>query len=465
MSGPGTALRYCPACLDKQRQIDELKEEVRLLQDRLRYQERTAQEGPFLSGTPSSQVPFKPSALPERQARTGGGRPGHAGHGRKSVPEAEADQVVDVPAPEHCPECGERLEDKGTRERSVLDGQPVEVVRILYRLQRKRCPQCGRQVQAQAPGVLPKCQYGNGLLTYVATQHYLYGMTLGQLAKQTGVGSGSLVDGLHQLARRLQDVPERLLQEYRRAPVKHADETGWRRDGDGGYAWLFCTPDLSLFRFRSTRSAAVAREVFGPGPLPGVLVVDRYAAYNKAPCAIQYCYAHLRRDLQDLEKNFPAQFEVHGFVGTLAPLLAEAMKLRGRGLSRGTFRQQAADVKRRIQATVASPARHPAVQTYQDLFREKAPRLYHWARDPAIPAENNFAERELRPLVVARKVSFGSQSEAGQRTREILMTVLHTLRKRTANAVAAFGEFLDRLAARPEDDPYDLLFPRRPKPP
>jgi len=26
-------------------------------------------------------------------------------------------------------------------------------------------------------------------------------------------------------------VPERLLLEYRRAPVKHADETGWRTDG------------------------------------------------------------------------------------------------------------------------------------------------------------------------------------------------------------------------------------------
>lgn len=39
-----------------------------------------------------------------------------------------------------------------------------------------------------------------------------------------------------------------------------------------------------------------------------------------------------------------------------------------------------------------------------------------------MPAENNLAERELRPLVIARKVSFGSQSDAGARTREILMT-------------------------------------------
>jgi len=46
-----------------------------------------------------------------------------------------------------------------------------------------------------------------------------------------------------------------------------------------------------------------------------------------------------------------------------------------------------------------------------------------------VPADNNRAERELRPLVIARKVSFGSQSDAGAQTREILMTVLHTLKK------------------------------------
>jgi transposase-like protein len=88
--------------------------------------------------------------------------------------------------------------------------------------------------------------------------------------------------------------------------VKHADETCWRTDGQNGYAWLFCTPTTSRFRFRKTRSASVAKQVFGHQPLPGVLVVDRYQAYNKVPCPIQHCYAHLLRDVQDLEKQeFP----------------------------------------------------------------------------------------------------------------------------------------------------------------
>ena len=164
------------------------------------------------------------------------------------------------------------------------------------------------------------------------------------------------------------------------------------------------------------------------------------------------------RDVQDLEKEFPDQPEVAAFVQTLAPLLASAMALRGQGLSRRQFLRQAAALKRRILAVVNRSARHPAVQSLQEVFRRHADRMYHWARDPTIPAENNLAERELRPLVVARKVSFGSQSDRGAATRETLMTVLHTLRKRTADPAAAFRAFLNRLAEHPDADPYRLLF-------
>jgi transposase len=451
-------LGYCPDCLDKQRKINELQEEIGRMKDRLRYQERTAKEGPFGSSTPSSKVPIKPSSLPERQAKTGGGRCGHKGNGRQAVPQDHADHVVDVPGPDRCPDCGEPLEDKDIRPRTVLEAQPVRVEKIVYRLARKHCPHCHKTIQPQAPGVLPKCQYGNGLLTYLATQHYLYGTTLGQLEKQTGIGVGSIVDALHQLARRLEAVAPRLLEQYRRAAVKHADETGWRTDGGNGYAWLFATSDTSLFRFRSTRSASVVREVFGAEQLPGVLVVDRYAGYNSTPCKLQYCYAHLLRDLQDIEKDFPDQPEVKAFVATLAPLLAGAMALRGQKLSKREFGKQAAILAGKIQYAIKRQAHHPAIQSYQDIFRQKADRLYHWAKDSSVPAENNFAERELRPLVVARKVSFGSQSRKGAATRETLMSVLHTLRKRTTDPIAELRACLDQLAKTPEADPYDLLF-------
>jgi hypothetical protein len=338
--------------------------------------------------------------------------------------------------------------------------KPPKVEKVLYRLERRVCARCGRRYRAAVWGVLPKCLYSNAFLTHVATQHYLWGVPLGRIEQQTGVGYGSLIRGQKQLARLLKPATHALIEAYRRSEVKHADETGWRTDGQHGYAWLFATSALSLFRFRKSRSAVVAAEVLGKKPLPGVLVVDRYSAYNRAPAPIQYCLEHLKRDVADLEKQFPDQNEVAVFVGSLVPALREAMTLRTLGLSRKEFLRRAGRTRRRIIAIVHRQARHPAIQRMQNVFRKHKDRLYHWARDPSIPAENNLAERDLRPLVIARKVSFGSQSEAGAHTRETLMTLLHTLKKRRgASGVApALQCALDRLAASPDLDPTALLF-------
>jgi transposase len=449
---------YCRGCLEKDRRIARLEEELASVKAKLRYQERTAKEAPFGSSTPSAKVLVKPNTLEENQRRRGGARPGHPGHGRKAVSLTQADRVERVPLPESCPHCGGRMELTGTRVRSVTRAVPVKVERVAYQLERRTCCRCGRAQMARPPGVFPKALYDNPFLAHTAVQHYLHQETLGSLGRQLGVGDGSLVKVLHFVAARMEGVVPRLIQEYRQAPVKHADETGWRTDGQNGYAWFFGGEDLEVFRFRKTRSASVAQEVLGQARLPGHLVVDRYNGYNHAPCPIQYCYAHLLRLVEDLEKNFPGEPEVLTFVAALAKQLARAMKLRTRHLGWRKFKREAMRIKKAIRRIVESPAKHPAVQSVQDVFRQRPDRLYHWAEDPRIPAENNLAERQLRPLVIARKISFGSQSDAGAKTRETLMTVLRTLQKRTPDAARALAYALDKLAEDPALDPYSLLF-------
>ena len=451
-------MTYCQECLEKQRTISELEEEIILLKAKLRYQERTAKEGFFGSSTPSAKIPVKANSRKKQQRNRGGGKPGHKGHGRASICKEDADKVEKIHIDDTCPDCGSTLEDKGTKTRTVMDCQPIKMKKLLYHLQRKYCPKCKKLISARPPGVLAKCLYSNQLLSYVAVQHYIYGNTLGQIEKQTGIGYSSLIDAMHQLSKRLENVPNALIETYRDSLVKHADETGWRTDGNNGYAWLFCTPKISIFRVRKTRSASVPREIFGKKPVPGVLVVDRYNGYNKLPVEIQYCYAHLLRTVKDLEKDFPENTEIKSFVEALATQLTNAISLRTLGMTDKQFKQQAVKIKNEIIRIVNRQARHPAIQKIQDIFREKAERLYHWADDRNVPADNNLAERELRPLVIARKISFGSQSDAGAKTREILMTVLHTLKKRSPDVTTAFKSALDKLAEQGDIEPYKTIF-------
>jgi transposase len=439
-------------------EIDRLKEKILRLQQRLRYQQRKATEAPFGSSTPSAKLLFKANSLEENQKKKGGAKPGHDGHGRCPPPPEQITRTQRVMAPERCPRCGAKLTSKGFKKRTVIDVLPVQKEVITYQLEQCDCPRCPGLISARAPGVFAKGLFGNRLLAYVAQEHYLHGTTMGRLARQLAIHRGSLLGAMHELASRLLPVMEKLVQEYRQALVKHADETGWRNDGQNGYAWLFCTPQTSVFRFRQSRSAQVALEVFGKKRLPGTLVVDRYRGYGKVLCAIQYCYSHLLREVQDLGKEFEQQTEVQCFVETLAPLLAQAIQLRARGLKLIEFRRQALEIKAQIVQSVQSPAQHPGIQRIQDIFRDNANRLYHWTRHPMIPAENNRAERELRPLVIARKISFGSQSQKGLHTREVLMSVFHTLSKRSDDAFQTFCRGLDSLAANPTLDPYALLF-------
>jgi len=179
--------------------------------------------------------------------------------------------------------------------------------------------------------------------------------------------------------------------------------------------------------------------------LPGFLVVDRYGAYNRTKCKIQYCYAHLLRDVRSLQVEFPNNKEIARFVDAFGMQLSLAMKLKQREISDVKFYKLAAEIRAKIKGIVDSSASHAGIRRIQDIFTRKEERLYHWADDRDVPAHNNFAEREIRPTAIARKASFGSQSEAGALRRTNIMTVLHSARKRINESENICTWFEDRL--------------------
>jgi glutamate synthase domain-containing protein 2 len=113
--------------------------------------------------------------------------------------------------------------------------------------------------------------------------------------------------------------------------------------------------------------------------------------------------------------------------------LTDAVQLRKRGLKESEYLKQAEEIKLKIVKLSQRKAKHPAVRKWQDFFAEKEKRLYQWCKSALIPAENNYAEREIRKVVIARKMSYGSQSQEGAKTRETWTSILQTLKKREEN--------------------------------
>lgn len=456
-------LNFCEKCFEKQKELDRLKEENERLRGELNRRQRKEKEGPFGSSTPSSKIPFKPNT-PEEEKKMGGAKLGHKGYGRKGFTPEEADRVEEVPLSfDQCPDCHVLLEETGGVARSVLDLPPVKPQKVLMELEKKECPSCERWFTAKAPGVLPNFLLSNELLTYIVTSHYLYGIPLGRIVKPLGLKIGTVIAALHRLAGLFEGVIPRLTEEYRQAKVKHADETGWRNDGHSGYAWVFCTTSVALFLCRGTRGSIVPKEVFGEGQVPGVLVVDRYRGYDCIKSKKQYCLEHLKRETEEVQKEFTDVEEVQRFCEPFLLLIKESIRLRRQPISDRAYYRRAGELKKEIMKMVEAEAQHAGIRYLQEIFQDNESSLYRWVEDRDVPADNNFAERTIRLLAIARKTSFGSQSDQGAKTRSILMTVLHTLDLRGAEVSATFKNALDAIAENPAIDIYDLLFRKETK--
>lgn len=456
---------FCKDCFNKQCEIDRLKEKIKRLEVKVGRLKKPSNK-PFGSNTPSAKETNKANTLNKNTQKQGGAPKGHKGKTRDAADKEKADSYISVELPEKCPDCGHNLESKGTYERQIIDIVAPKLNKIVYEIARGNCPCCAYKTKPVVPA-LPRLLLGNQLLSRICVGHYIHGIPLGRLSAiyNNQIVQGTIINSLKILNRLCKLAYPLLVNEYRKCFIRHADETVWRTDGQNGYAWLFCSLNISIFNFCDTRSSRIPLEIFGSEELEGVLVVDRYAGYNKMPVKIQYCYAHLLRKVEELQKEFPQQSEVQSFCKEFGSLLSQVMKLgssyaNSKNTTMDKYLKKAKDLESKIKSCVENDAIHLGIIEIQNIFIKNESRLYHWVTDPRVPSHNNYAEREFRPTVIARKVSHGSQSVGGAEFRSNIMSVLHTAMKRLKGPTTTenwLKNTLDKISISPGSNIYNLL--------
>ena len=127
---------------------------------------------------------------------------------------------------------------------------------------------------------------------------------------------------------------------------------------------------------------------------------------------MQYCLEHFKRNVRDLLEAEPENKEYQKHIPRFLELLASAMTLRNR--KRGKeYDEESVSIRDELLAIAGSPVKDGRLKGYFDLIVNSRDRFFQWVCNPEVEAENNLAERRLRPLVIARKVCFGSQSPEG----------------------------------------------------
>ena len=165
----------------------------------------------------------------------------------------------------------------------------------------------------------------------------------------------------------------------------------------------------------------------------GVLVSDFYAAYNHYPGLKQRCWAHLLRDIHGLKVLYPEDSGLAQWAQAVHQLYSKAKTLATTQVGQGLRAQLA--LEKRLLALCRPFVNDPlAVQARLCRRIERfIKELFVFVPDPAVPSDNNAAERSLRHLVISRKISGGTRSDQGTISKMTLASLFGTWRVRELN--------------------------------
>jgi len=246
---------------------------------------------------------------------------------------------------------------------------------------------------------------------------------------------GGLTQAVSRVADKQAGDYEQLIQDLRQAPVVHADETSWWVGGAGWWLWDFTNPQTTVYvvvhnRGRVTLSATLGED-FG-----GVLVSDCLAPYDDFNPRQQKCYSHHLRAIQQALDRHPQK--ASPWLDSIRALLRTAMILAPLRASSqpAAWDQVLAGLEQRASLLLSQPRPEAAEESVRKRLTKQQDHLFEFLKHEGVDATNNLAERQLRPAVVARKVSCGNKTPKGARAFEILASLAATARQRGRSFVS-----------------------------
>jgi transposase len=417
-----------------------VREYIAELEARLRQDSSTSSRPPS-SDPPKTQAQRRappPPADRDGEPRRRGGQPGHPGHHRELLGEERVDRVVKV-TPEACRGCGAGLAleagpcDPADERVQVVELPPVRAEVTEYRLAARQCASCGTTPRAGRPAEAGVGSFGprlHGVAVLLVGRYRLsrreavaclaelgeVELSVGALARLEQVTSAALAPVVDEVATAV-----------RQAAVANLDETGWWQGKTRSWLWTVVTNTLTLFRLDPTRSKAVVQALLGLD-WTGIVGSDRYAAYRYLPLEQrQLCWAHLIREFRKIAAYNQHQQPLGTRLLAIATrIFAVWHRFRAETIDRPTLLLELAPLQEELHQALDDGLKPPhavvAGARCVNLL-DSWPALWTFAHVAGVEPTNNAAERALRPAVLWRKGSFGTQSADGSRFVERIMTV------------------------------------------
>lgn len=335
----------------------------------------------------------------------------------------------------------------------MIEDIPQEIKPIVteHTIHRDYCPRCKKHVEPVVADAMPNATLGHHTVALSSYFHYGLGVSIEQARDLLGghlqlqVTAGGLVAAWGRLAGALVPWYESIQQRLLNTACLHADETGWRVDGQTHWLWRFCDHSSCYYLIDRSRGSAALQKFFTQS-FKGTLVSDFWAAYDSVVADDrQVCLPHLLRELIKVDQ-FNHSIEWKSFSKQLRRLVKDGIRLRKRhDFDPAKYANRIRLIHQRLvrlgEATYTdADAQRLAnrLQRYRDYY-------FTFLDKPHVPADNNHAERQIRPAVILRKTILCNRSPQGAEVQAILMSIYRTLRMRGHDPTRTIAEALRML--------------------
>jgi transposase len=445
------ALVTCPGCLKRDERVRALEQRAADLEQRVGDLEAQLREALARLGANATNSSVPPSANPPQapkpvvKAPTGrksGARPGHGAHLKRRLPPERLTRTITF-VPGHCRRCREPLPaGRGPADPEPTWHQVAELPEMAaqvteYQGHCRTCPCCGTLNHAPIPGDLKAHSVGPRLaatLAYLTGSHHVSQRGLEEIAEdvfEVPLSAGTVANLQARMSAALAPARAGALAAVRAAPVKHVDETGWKLAGGLCWLWVAATGTAAAFLVHARRGWDGLTALLG-AEVKGWVCSDRWSAYGRlSPFCRQVCWAHLKRDFQKLVDRGGAAARLGKKLQGIAERVFEAWHLfRGGGIGRLALQRRLDGDARELERLLRAGRRcaDGKAAAFCANLLALLPAVWRFVVTEGVEPTNNHAERLLRRGVLWRKNSYGSQSEAGCRFVERLLTVVQTRR-------------------------------------
>ncbi len=428
------------------RQSPEAQAIIRLLLKKLAELEARLGKSPRNSSLPPSTQ--HPHAKPKRPQRNGkkrkrGGQKGHQKHHRELIPSEQCDDVI-VLQPDACRRCGKPLtgNDPKPIRHQVWELPQIKPIVTEYQQHRLACRCCGITTCASLPAGVPHGQSGPRLVAFT-------GLLMGHFRQSKRRASLFLQDLLkmpccpsltvkmqNQVAAAIEFPYEQLKDQLGEQDQLFMDESPTKQANKRAWLWTAVAPLFAVFAIFSSRKGDALPKLLGDS-FTGIINCDRAKMYWQAE-RLQWCWAHLKRDFQALIDHPDKQVQRlgHDVMRQVKLMFPHWKRYKAGEIRWETFRRSMSPVRTEIDALLLRgkfSGNKRLIGMCNELYKHRQ-WLWTFVDVQDIEPTNNTAERALRPAVIYRKLSFGTQSESGSRFVERMLTVSETCRLQNRSA-------------------------------